>query len=189
MTNKSSSARSARLRLALIATLLTSLMVLPAQATVMRMLEVEELTRISSDVFHGQVLSTEADWDAEHKHIYTSIRVRVDETLKGSLGRSEVVTVTQLGGVKDGKRTDYAGRPVFKPGETVVLFTKRGKNNDFIVVGLKQGKMTVDGNMVRRDFSGITLVRRSANGLQPLAAPPATAMTFDQLRSRVTSTR
>jgi len=191
MTRQSSSPRLARLRLALLALFMVSSMLLPASATVMQLLQVKDLTRLSSDIFYGQVLSTETDWNAERTQIYTRIRVRVDETLKGSLGRSEVVSVTQLGGEKDGKKLDYAGRPVFKAGESVVLFTTRGKNNDFIVVGLKQGKMSVEGNAVRRDFSGITLVQRSADGrgLQALAVSPATTMTLDQLRSRVASTR
>ncbi len=156
----------------------------------MRYLEVEDLTRLSSDVFQGQVVSTATYWNPEHTRIYTSIRVRVDESLKGSTRRSEVVTVTQYGGEKDGVRLDYSGRPEFSAGEPIVLFTVRGKNSDFIVVGLKQGKMRVEGNEVTRDFSGITLVDRSSDGAQPLPIPArSTRMKLDDLRNRVSRTR
>jgi hypothetical protein len=190
MTKQNVLARSARLRLLLLASLLAALMVLPARATTMYFMEVEDLAGRSSDIFHGQVTSTETYWNADRTRIFTRVRVRIDEALKGSLSRSETVTVTQLGGEKDGVRWDYSGRPVFSVGESVVLFTTRGKNNDFIVVGLKQGKMTVEGGEVKRDFSGITLVQRSANGrsLQQITAK-SVRMTLDELRNRVARTR
>jgi hypothetical protein len=190
MTKQDYLARSARMRLFLLASLLAALMVLPAQATIMQYLAVEDLTRLSSDVLYGQVISTETDWNAERTRIYTRIRVRVDEALKGTVGHSETVTVTQLGGKIGGARLDYAGRPVFSVGERVVLFTTRGKNNDFIVVGLKQGKMQVVGDEVRRDFSGITMVQRSASGreLQQLTVRPE-RMAIDELRKRIAATR
>jgi hypothetical protein len=190
MTKPYSLARSARLRLPLLASLLAALMVLPARATIMQYLAVEDLTRLSSDVFYGRVISTETDWNADRTRIYTRISVRIDETFKGALGRSETVTVTQLGGQKDGARLDYSGRPVFSVGESVVLFTTRGKNNDFIVVGLKQGKMQVVGSEVRRDFSGITMVQRSPGDgrLQQLSVRPE-RMTIAELRNRIAATR
>jgi hypothetical protein len=190
MKKQYSLARPARLRLPLLASLLAVLMVLPAQATVMELLDVGRLTLLSSDIFYGQVDSTETYWNAERTRIYTRIRVRVDETFKGPVGPSQTVTVTQLGGEIDGVRLDYSGRPDFSVGEKVVLFTTRGKNNDFIVVGLKQGKMTVQGSEIKRDFSGITLVRRSADGrgLQQLPIR-SERMTIDELRDSITRAR
>jgi hypothetical protein len=190
MTKQSSPARSMRPRLTLLALLFAALMVLPARATVMEMLDVERLSSLSSDIFHGQVDSTETYWNAERTRIYTRIRVHIDETFKGPVGRSETVTVTQLGGEIDGVRMDYSGRPDFSVGEKVVLFTTRGKNNDFIVIGLKQGKMTVQGREVKRDFSGITLIQRSpgGRGLQQLTIK-SERMTIDELRDRIARAR
>jgi hypothetical protein len=190
MTKQYSLARSARLRLLLPASLLAALMVLPAKATVMELLDVEKLAPLSSDIFYGQVDSTETYWNAERTRIYTRIRVHIEETFKGSVGISQIVTVTQLGGEIDGAKLDYAGRPDFSVGEKVVLFTTRGKNNDFIVVGLKQGKMTVQGREVKRDFSGITLVQRSTGGrgLQQLTIR-SERMTIDELRDRIARAR
>lgn len=190
MMNKPSLARLARLRSALPALLLTTLLVLPAQATVMQLLEVEDLTRLSSDVIYGQVQASETVWNDAHTRIYTRIQVRIDEVLKGSLTASQNVTINQLGGSKDGVKLDFAGRPTFTIGESVVLFATRAKNNDLIVVGLKQGKMTVVGNEVRRDFSGITLVQRTAEGRSPQSLAARSArMTMAELRNRVASTR
>jgi hypothetical protein len=155
----------------------------------MQYLEIEELTRLSSDIFHGQIISTETQWNAERTRIYTHVRVRIDEPLKGSTRRSETVTVIQLGGEKDGIKMDYAGRPEFSAGESVVLFTTRGNNHNFTVIALKQGKMRVEGGEVKREFSGLTLVDRASNGnLRPVAVRP-TRMMFDELRNRIARTR
>jgi hypothetical protein len=190
MTKQYSLARSVRLRLPLLASFLAALMVLPVHATTMQLYTVEELAGRSSDVFYGQVISTETNWNADRTRIYTSVQVRIDETFKGSVRRSEIVTVTQFGGEMGGVRWDYLGRPVFSQGETVVLFTTRMKNNNLIVVGLKQGKMNVVGGEVKRDLSGITFVERTPDGRgfrQTTVRPQR--MTLAELRNRIARTR
>ncbi|MCG3163234.1 MAG: hypothetical protein JMDDDDMK_04619 [Acidobacteria bacterium] len=176
-------------RLLLIAALTTGL-ITTANATIMQYLDIEDLTRLSSDIFHGQVVSTSVYWNAERTSIYTAIRVRIGETFKGSTRRDQIVTVTQPGGEKDGIRMDYAGRPEFAAGESVALFTIRGKRDDFIVVGLKQGKMRVERSEVIRDFSGITLVDGAGRGksLRPVNLK-STRLTVDELRNRIARVR
>jgi hypothetical protein len=190
MTNHPSLARKVRLRLSLLFSLLAALVVAPVYATVMRYMSVEDLTRRSSDVIYGQVISAEADWNSDRTRILTRIRVRIDEALKGSLTPSQIVTVTQFGGEINGHRWDYAGRPIFTAGELVVLFTTRGKQNDLNVVGLKQGKMYVEKGEVRRDLSGITFVERApgGRGFQQVAPQPF-RMTLVELRNRIAATR
>lgn len=159
------------------------------QATIMRYLEVEDLTRISAHVFHGQVVSTSTYWSADHTKIYTAVQVQVIETLKGSVAPGQTVTVTQLGGEKDGVVMDFDGRPSFAVGEQVVLFTENWKNT-LIVVALKQGKMRVEGQEVVRDFSGLMLVDKNAQGKGLRAVrPKQTHLTFDELRGRVAATK
>ncbi|MFN0085699.1 MAG: hypothetical protein ACKVX9_09950 [Blastocatellia bacterium] len=186
-TFRSSGMRAVPVVLSVICLLLVAI---PARATIMQYMEVEELTRLSSDILHGQVLSTSVNWNAEHTRIYTSIRVRINESFKGPLRRDQVITVTQLGGEKGGMRMDYVGRPEFAAGESVALFTVRGKRDDFIVVGLKQGKMHVEGSEVRRDFSGLMLVDSAARGGAVRAVTPKMArLTLDELRTRVRGVR
>ncbi|MGH9853858.1 MAG: hypothetical protein ACREBD_28785 [Blastocatellia bacterium] len=162
----------------------------PANATIMRYLEIEDLAKLSSDIFRGQVVSTSAYWNAERTSVYTAIRVRINETFKGSTYRDQTVTVTQPGGEKNGIRMDYAGRPEFTVGELVALFTVHGKKGDFIIVGLKQGKMRIERNEVARDFSGILLLDGTGRGkaLRPMALK-STRLTVDEFRSRVTRGR
>lgn len=165
-----------------------------AQATIVRYLEVEELAQLSTDVIHGQVLSTRTYWDEGHTRIYTAIRMQVNEVFKGAAKRGGIVTITQLGGEIDGMRLDYNGRPQFSNGEAVVLFTKTGRNQDLIVVGLKQGKLRVVGDDVVRDFSGLTVLGDKAVAAQgagkgaTVRSTPAriqTKMTMNELRQRL----
>ncbi len=156
------------------------------KATMMQFLEIEELARNSTDVFHGQVVSAQTYWNAEHTRIYTGVNVRISEAFKGSARRGETVRVVQLGGEKNGFKTDYAGRPEFTAGESLVLFTTRTRNNELTVVGLKQGKMLVNGQSATRDFSGLVLMDRSKSGkeLQPLKITSMQLM-MSELRQRV----
>jgi hypothetical protein len=180
----------ARLSSVLLASALMLALAFDARATIMRYLEVEDLTRASSDIFQGYVLSTSTYWNNERTKIYTEIRVQVKEAFKGGIAAGQTVTVTQLGGEKDGVMLDFAGRPEFTDGEQVVLFTTRGQRADFVVMGLKQGKMRVEGNEVVRDFSGIMLVERESagRGLQTVQ-PKRTRVALDELRQRIANTR
>jgi hypothetical protein len=164
-----------------------------AQATVMRYLEIEELARLSTAVFHGQVISTKVYWDESHTRIFTAVRVQVNESLKGTAKRGAFVTITQLGGELDGLRLDYGGRPVFAVGESIVLFTKSGDKGELLVVGLKQGKLRVAGDEVIRDFSGLSLVEKTTKPGQAVAlkqpARVQTRLSLDELRQRVANAR
>src|SRR5215207_208275 len=71
---------------------------LSTQATIMQRLEIEELARNSSNVFHGQIMSTQTYWNPEHTRVYTGVNVRVQESFRGTLRQGETVKVVQLGG-------------------------------------------------------------------------------------------
>ena len=186
MLSQRTSLTPIRLLLLLLLAVAALFIALSSQATIMQRLEIEELARNSSDVFHGQIVSTETYWNAEHTRIYTGARLRINETLKGTAKRGDLAKVIQLGGEKDGVKMDYAGRPEFAPGESVVLFTTRNRNNELTVVALKQGKMRVEGQTVTRDFSGLTLLNGTKAGkeIQPVKASPV-QLTMNELRQRV----
>lgn len=175
--------------------LLLVLLLNPAQATVMRYLEIEELARLSTLVFHGQVVSTKVFWDDSHTRIFTAVRVQVSETFKGAAQPGQLLTITQLGGQLDGLRLDYAGRPVFEVGEAVVLFTKPGRGGELLVVGLKQGKLRVTGAEAVRDFAGITLMERPPTNKpgQAVALGQSTRvqsrLSLGELRQRIANAR
>ena len=88
-------------------------------------------------------------------------------------------------------RFDYAGRPQFQAGEQVVLFAKPGLNRELVVVGLKQGKLRVEGEEAVRDFSGLSLIEGQP-GRAPRAVQLARAQTrlsLRELRQRIATAR
>lgn len=189
MLSQRSSLTPVRLLLLLLLAVAALFLALSSQATIMQRLEIEELARNSSDIFYGQILSTDTYWNSEHTRIYTGARVRINDSFKSGIGttrRGDIVNVVQPGGEKDGIKMDYAGRPEFTTGEEVVLFTTRTRNNELTIVALKQGKMHVDGQTVTRDFSGLTLVERGGSGkeLLPVKSAP-TQLTLTELRQRI----
>ncbi len=182
MLSQRTSLTPIRLLLLLLLAVAALFIALSSQATIMQRLEIEELARNSSDVFHGQIVSTETYWNAGHTRIYTGAFLRINESFRGAAKHGEMVKIVQLGGEKDGVRMDYAGRPEFAVGESVVLFTTRNRNNELTVVALKQGKMRVEGQTVTRDFSGLTLL--NGKELRPVKTA-LVQLTINELRQRI----
>ncbi len=141
--------------------------------------------------FKGRVLGTSTYWNNEHTKIYTEVRLQISGTFKG---RGRDWSDGDHHSARRRRRTASCstslGRPEFKEGEESVLFTTRGNRSDFVVVGLKQGQMHVEGNEVVRDLSGITFVERESAGrtLQTVQ-PKRTRFALDELRRRVSNTR
>jgi hypothetical protein len=171
---------------------------LTAEATLMKYLEIEDLARLSTEVVQGQVLSTRSYWDDSHTRILTAVRVQVDDCFKGSSKRGATVTINQLGGELDGLRQDFSGRPLFKAGESVVLFARALAKNELHLVGLKQGKLLVSGNEARRELGGISFIdaavgAKDASALTTAAGKPLKTVqmryNLDELRERIARVR
>src|ERR1017187_4385982 len=55
-----------------------------ARSTLMRTMDLAELTAIADQIVVGDVLSTESAWDSGHRNIYTTIDIGVRESWKGA---------------------------------------------------------------------------------------------------------
>jgi hypothetical protein len=130
----------------------------PARATQMEHLDTRALVLGSNDIVVAEVESVEPRWNAARTRIYTDVRVRVKQALKGGAG--ETLTLTQLGGEVGPVRYTVPGCPVFKPGEESLLFVWRDTRGTAQVNGLAQGKFDI-----RREPGGVATVQRSVPGL------------------------
>ncbi|MGI5862517.1 MAG: hypothetical protein ACOX6T_10735 [Myxococcales bacterium] len=130
--------RSTLLALALL------LVSLPAEATVIEALDVEQLSRASELVVRGTALESAAEWVAGRRQIRTVTRVQVSALVKGEPGAREVEVHTPGGTIGDITQK-VSGCPQLEPGDEVVLFLKRrpGRRRLFQVVGLGQGRFSV----------------------------------------------
>jgi hypothetical protein len=114
---------------------------LQCQATQMRPLSIEQLTRKAHLVLHGTVLSKTCVPDAQAV-IMTQIELQVSEAWKGAPKASPFVVV-QSGGILGDRAVSVSGQEEFSVGEEVVLFLVLNAREEGVVVGISQGKFQV----------------------------------------------
>lgn len=110
-------------------------------ATQVPRLSFEEVVRQADQIVTGKVVRSWAAWGPSHEFLWTHYEVQVDSVAKGRAGRS--VTVSEPGGVLDGKGMDVAGAVHYAIGEQVVLFLQPTPIGYRRTVGWQQGKYTV----------------------------------------------
>jgi hypothetical protein len=87
-----------------------------------------KMVRTSTFVVVATVLEKESSWDDSHKKIYTYIRVKINEVLKGYNVPDEI-TIRQLGGQVGEEGMIVHGSPEFVIGQESILFVVDFKNN------------------------------------------------------------
>src|SRR5580700_2249544 len=111
-------------------------------ATSVPSLTFEELTDRSELIVSGQVTRSWADWDSEHKFIWTHYELSVSNAQKGTPGLT--VELAEPGGVVGIQGMAIAGAVVYQPGDHVLVFLQRMPNGYLRTTGWSQGKYTVD---------------------------------------------
>jgi hypothetical protein len=102
------------------------------------------LTKASSEVVRGKVVSRESRWNDDHTLIVTDVVLQVTETFKGQHGTR--VTLEVLGGQVEDLALEVVGGPSFKVGEDVLVFAARGPDQRLRIPGLAQAKFTVESD-------------------------------------------
>src|SRR5512136_451443 len=70
----------------------------PAEATLLRLLDLPELVAAADRIVVADVQSSHAAWDASHRTIYTTVEIRVRESWKGPSPSDGAITLRHLGG-------------------------------------------------------------------------------------------
>jgi hypothetical protein len=138
-------------------------------ATSVTRLSFEELTDQSELVVSGQIDRSWAEWDADHKYIWTRYELSVSGTLKGSAASS--VVFSEPGGIVGDKGMSVAGSVGYAPGEEVVVFLQRMPNGYLRTAGWSQGKFRVDqtGKLHGEGSqAGLEIVAGNARAATPL---------------------
>jgi len=113
----------------------------------MRNLSIEELARKADAIVLGTVTQQASAWDDQHTAIHTDVTVEVEQVLTGLPG--EVVTLRVLGGVVGGVGMGTSNDATFLVGERVIVCLDTNAVPS-TVVGMQQGKFTVEDNTVIR---------------------------------------
>lgn len=115
-----------------------------ASASDLPRLSFNQLTDDSELIVSGQVTRTWADWDAEHKYIWTHYELAVTATHKGSAVRT--LDIAEPGGQLDGVGMSISGATGYGVGDEVLVFLSRMPNGYLRTAGFGQGKYRVDSN-------------------------------------------
>ena len=124
----------------LIPALLLGLGGVTADATVLRGLDLTQLTDASPTILRGRVVTTRGEWKGGR--IYTAVTVEVESPLSGTQRTGDRVTFWRLGGVVGNIAQRVLGSPRFRTGERVIVFLHARRGHLF-VTGMVQGKVRV----------------------------------------------
>jgi hypothetical protein len=123
---------------------------LPIHAATVKRLDMDGLVTTAQTIVVGQVTSSHTYWTSDGRLILTRHTIEVDETLKGV--SSGTVEVTTIGGTIGDQTLYVSGMPAFGDGERTVLFLE-STGRYRTVVGLGQGKFSIDGGLVSNEVS------------------------------------
>ncbi len=134
--------------LPLLATLAALLTTAPsAKASLVRAMDLAELTAAADKVVVGNVAKVECQWDRDHRNIYTTIEIEVQESWKGITPANGRILLRQPGGTVGEIEMTVIGMPTFSPGERAVLFLEKAS-----VVGMGQGKRLMRWDQARKQW-------------------------------------
>lgn len=155
-----------------------------AHASLVRAMDLAALTSTADQVVVADVAKVESQWDKDHRTIYTTVEIQVQESWKGSPPSDGKLVLRQPGGTVGEIEVTVVGMPTFSVGEHALLFLKRTQ-----VVGLGQGKRTLrwDGEGKRwlaapADTSGLLKIGRPED---VRAASNPAPETLESLRAKV----
>jgi hypothetical protein len=127
----------------------------------------EQLGEQAALVVLGRVTSVESYWNDKRTKIFTTTRIEVDDTYKGT--GTSVVEIVQLGGTVDNLRINVSGSLIWRTGEEVVVFLEPYEGK-YAVSGFSQGKFSV----TRDPQTGKAFVRRPAlEGVEVQGSAPS----------------
>lgn len=141
------------------------------------------LVRGAAMIVEGEVLAV--DISAGQLEPRTRITLRIDRHFDGHHPGSHLTFDLPMGLMPDGSVLDIAEAPRFAPGETYLLFYKRGDWNITPVVGWSQGyfrAVEVDGRAYYADAGGHCITGLGTMGFEVgrRVAPPASMPGFGE---------
>jgi hypothetical protein len=137
----------------LVALFILSAISLPAFATTVERLSLDDMVKKAESIIHGRVRSAHTHWSADGRLILTTYTIDVEETMKGQPART--VDLTTIGGRIGDLELYVAGMPAFRTGEDAVVFVEKSAGLS-VVVGLTQGKFVVENGEVTNDLSSLS---------------------------------
>jgi hypothetical protein len=161
--------------------LIVASLAIPAFATTVAKLSLEQLVQKADLIVQGQVESVYTQWDEDRRLVFTYVAIRVDEPLKGESRRP--VLIRQVGGTVGTIQMSVAGVPQFRSGEMTLVFLKRQDDSTFQVVGMNQGLYKIIDDVAVSNVFGVDLFDSKTGEIsKPVAGGRAP---LEQLKSKI----
>ena len=157
-----------------------------ALATTLQQMDLDDLTAESQAVVYGRITARRAEWDRDHRFIYTIYTVQPLEYLKGNLGRS--FELQEPGGERDGLMMRVPSVPEFAVGQEQVLFVWTDPRGRHQATGFEQGAVEVltdpgsGERYVNRDIRLGSARMRSRSGSRDATTSRRLTQLFEQIR-------
>lgn len=122
--------------------------ILPGHATSILEIDTNELVDRAEVILEGEVIASEARWNAQQTYISTFVTFRVIEVLKGRLDVQEI-TQSFAGGTVDNTSLDVDGMVYPQVGERGIYFLEnpgRGQANPMVGWGQGHFRVHTDSN-------------------------------------------
>lgn len=150
---------------ALLTVALLALTALPAHATVVVEIPLEQLVADSDAIVHATVLRTGAQLETFDGRLepHTIAELQVADWLKGS--GAERLSIDEIGGTVNGSGSWIDGTPRYHAGEEVIVFLRRLPDGSFRTVGMEQGRFDVVHTVSIASSSIATVVERDTTTL------------------------
>lgn len=164
----------------------------PARATVMVEVSLDDMVRGADAIVRGTITRTGVRMQIEDGHMepYSVSEVAVDEWLSGP--GDDHVTVRERGGEWQGAGHFIDGTPHYRVGEEVILFLERNPSGrDFCTYAMAQGKFIVRRGVpgtpgqVRRDLEGMSFAHWEGDGMELRGTDGEPAMALDTFLARI----
>ena len=167
--------------------LMAAVLAVPAFATTVVKLNLEQLVQRADLIVQGQVQSVSSQWDEKRRLVFTTISIRVDETLKGEHSlmalKGQSVVIRQIGGTVGTIQMSVAGLPQFKTGGRALVFLKRHDATTFQVVGMNQGLYEIKQDVAVSERHGMDLLdSKTGEMTKPLISVRAP---LEQLKTKI----
>jgi hypothetical protein len=104
--------------------------------------------------------------EAAQRMIYTDHRLHIEEVLKGTAA-STTITVSELGGIVNGRGIAVPGAASYTTGTRVVAFLRQRDDGTYFTAYMSLGKYRFDRELLVRDLDGVEVDDESAYDARP----------------------
>lgn len=87
-----------------------------------KQLTLKELCNFSSDIIIGKIIDKQSYRSLDSKHVYTDVKIKMEEIIHGKLRKEETIIMKVYGGNIDGKTVYVVGAPNYNVGTSSLFF-------------------------------------------------------------------